>query len=668
MSRLLRRQRIKPALSVLPLVALTTLFLVAAPLAFARTWKSSDGVYSVDAEYVGAKDGKVSLRKPNGDVIEVPLARLSAEDQAYVAKQAVATDESSTPAVATSPSPQKQRFSQLVQLSGRLRTASEVLRAYKLFLQDDRIAEPDRKAAEEQLPVWEERAKKRMERVGSRWLEPAEANDLKRQARQLIEEAMRLLEVGQDEAAIDKCVKASKLDPDAILADFLLGLGYALVACDAEDANRHFAECVRRDPQHVSALNNLALSEVRLRQYTQALAHWQAALKVAPAAPEIIQNLGRLLHLANQRRILLPTEVQRQFSDLYAAAAISADAKEFNSRVGWLYLGHYAPLGEQSVSGKDVKNKLIRIGSGTGFVVHPEYILTNRHVVEDCAGLLVVPPGEGNHELLASVVGVADGEDDDLAVIHCKGLAAPPLPFIRADLAPRGSEIMVLGFPGMLPGKTPSLKATRGVIAGLPDASYNAYTLDAITNPGSSGGPICDVTGSVLGIHCGRTNLQPLSSQPVIDYQLGIPHSRALPLLKKLIPGYKQLPPNANRKDWSDVDGMVSRSTVLIWCQSVESVGGISGKREAPKGARPFEDRWCMTCGRSLYIKCPTCNGTGIAVAAPLTIVKSISGGGTEHRNRYPEKVTCWSCRGTAKVKCPDCVEGLEIRLGATRP
>ena len=185
-----------------------------------------------------------------------------------------------------------------------------------------------------------------MERVGLRWLEPAEADDLKRQARKLTEEAMRLLEVGQDEAAIDKCVKASKLDPDAILADFLLGLGYALVSCDAKGANRHFAECVRRDPRHVSALNNLALSEVRLREYTQALAHWQTVLEVAPAAPEVIQNLGRLLHLANQGRVPLPTGVQRRFSDLFAAAAVSADAKEFNSQVGWLYMGYYAPLGE----------------------------------------------------------------------------------------------------------------------------------------------------------------------------------------------------------------------------------------------------------------------------------------------------------------------------------
>jgi len=658
MSRLLRRQRIKPALLVLPLVAITTLFLVAAPPAFVRTWKSSDGVYSLDAEYVGAKDGKVSLRKPNGDVIEVPLARLSAEDQAYVAKQAVATDESSTPAVATSPSPQKQRFTQLVQLSGRLRTASEVFIAYKMFLQDDRIAEPDRKAAEEQLPVWEERAKKRMERVGLRWLEPAEANDLRRQARQLTEEALRLLEVGQDEAAIDKCVKASKLDPDAILADFLLGLGYALVSCDAKDANRHFAECVRRDPRHVSALNNLALSEVRLREYTQALAHWQAALEVAPAAPEVIQNLGRLLHLAKQGRVRLPTGVQRRFSDLYAAASVSADAKQFNSGFGWLYMGYYAPLGEQSVSGKDAKNKLVKMGSGTGFVVHPEYVLTNRHVVKGCAGLLVVPPGEENHELPASVVGVADGEDDDLAVIHCKGLAVPPLPFIKADLAPRGTEIMVLGFPSMLQGKTPSLKATRGTIAGLPDESYNAYALDATTNPGSSGGPICDATGNVLGIHCGR--VRPETSQPSMTYGYGVPHSRALPLLKKLIPGYEQLPPNANKRQWSDVDGMVSRSTVLIWVQSVEAVGGISRKQKAPDGTRPFEDRWCMTCYGRGTVECPVrgcANGTVGDYRLETTTFP-------EHRSFVVRKVAirvpCKTCRGKGVVPCLDCDHGID--------
>ena len=507
------------------------------------------------------------------------------------------------------------------------------------------------------MPVWEERAKKGMVRVGVRWLEPAEANDLKRQARQLNEEAMRLLEVGQDEAAIDKCVKASKLDPDAILADFLLGLGYALVACDAKGANRHFAECIRRDPRHVSALNNLALSEVRLREYTQALAHWQAALEVAPAAPEVIQNLGRVLDLANQRRVPLPTEVQRGFRDLYAATAVSADAREFNSRVGWLYMGYYAPLGEQSVSGKDAKNKLITIGSGTGFVVHPEYVLTNRHVVEDCQGLLVVPSGEENRELPASLVGVADGEDDDLAVIHCKGLAAPPLRFITADLAPRGTEIMVLGFPGMIEGKTPSLKATRGIIAGLPDESYNAYTFDATTNPGSSGGPICDATGNVLGIHRGR--VRPDTSQPSMSYGRAVPHCRVLPLVKKLIPSYEQLPPNANKKEWSDVDGMVSPSTVLIWVQSAVSTGGISRKQKTSEREQPFEDRWCMTCYGRGTVKCPV-RGCANGTVGDFRLETNTFPNGTRLTRKVPIRVPCSTCRGNGVVPCRDCDHGID--------
>lgn len=661
MSRLLRCQWIKPALSVALLVALTSLFLVAAPQVVTRTWKSSDGAYSIDAEYVGAKDGKVSLRKPNGAVVEVPLARLSAEDQAYVAKQALDPDESSTPAAANSPPTQKQTFSQLLSLSGRISVASDVVRAYRLFLQDEQLAESDRKAALEQLPLWEEREKTQMVRVGSRWLTPAEAKDLKLQVEQLIDEALRLLEVGQAQAAIEKCAQASKLDPDAIKADFLLGLQYALLSCNTKGANKHFAECVRRDARHISALNNLAISEVRLRKYTEALTHWQSALQLAPAAPEVIQNLGRLLHLANQGRVRLPSQVKREFNDLYAAVSVRADARDFDNQVGWLYMGYYAKLDEPSVRGKDDKNKLIIRGSGTGFVVHPEYILTNRHVVKGSAGLLVVPPGEENVVLPATVVGIAEGEDDDLAIIHCKGLSGPPLRFIDADLAPRGTEIMVFGFPGMQTGKTPSLKSTRGSISGLPDASYNAYTSTAITNRGNSGGPICDETGSVLGIHYAATD------SLAKDYALHVPHSRALPLLKQLIPGYEQLPQNANKKQWPDVDGMVSRSTVLIWIQGVESVSDISAKQDTEKGIRPLEDRWCMTCAPIGVIKCPTCQGTGVAVAAPLTIVKSVDSDGTKHWNRFPERVTCWSCNGTAKAQCPDCINGRDIELHGIR-
>ncbi|MBW3596912.1 MAG: trypsin-like peptidase domain-containing protein [Planctomycetes bacterium] len=49
-----------------------------------RIWTSADGRYAVEATYVTSKDDRVTLRKPNGSIIKVPLAKLSEKDQYYV--------------------------------------------------------------------------------------------------------------------------------------------------------------------------------------------------------------------------------------------------------------------------------------------------------------------------------------------------------------------------------------------------------------------------------------------------------------------------------------------------------------------------------------------------------------------------------------------------------
>jgi hypothetical protein len=72
---------------LLLVIGVTTLYATQGsygPAAEARTWTDSTGKFSVDAELVGYKEGKVQLRKPNGNLIAVPLARLSERDQAYL--------------------------------------------------------------------------------------------------------------------------------------------------------------------------------------------------------------------------------------------------------------------------------------------------------------------------------------------------------------------------------------------------------------------------------------------------------------------------------------------------------------------------------------------------------------------------------------------------------
>jgi len=46
-----------------------------------REWSDATGKYHVNAELMGVKDGKVQLKKSDGEVISIPLAKLSAQDQ-----------------------------------------------------------------------------------------------------------------------------------------------------------------------------------------------------------------------------------------------------------------------------------------------------------------------------------------------------------------------------------------------------------------------------------------------------------------------------------------------------------------------------------------------------------------------------------------------------------
>ncbi len=68
-------------------VAMLLACVVCVSPAFARTWTDSSEAFSVEAELVDFKDGKVSLKKTNGKIITVPLEKLSTADQRFVREQ-----------------------------------------------------------------------------------------------------------------------------------------------------------------------------------------------------------------------------------------------------------------------------------------------------------------------------------------------------------------------------------------------------------------------------------------------------------------------------------------------------------------------------------------------------------------------------------------------------
>lgn len=80
------------SLTLRSLVACCALFLsagsssqyAAAAEAGMRTWTDDTGKHTIEAEFVEIKQGRVSLKKPDGLVVSLPLSRLSKEDQAYL--------------------------------------------------------------------------------------------------------------------------------------------------------------------------------------------------------------------------------------------------------------------------------------------------------------------------------------------------------------------------------------------------------------------------------------------------------------------------------------------------------------------------------------------------------------------------------------------------------
>jgi S1-C subfamily serine protease len=137
---------------------------------------------------------------------------------------------------------------------------------------------------------------------------------------------------------------------------------------------------------------------------------------------------------------------------------------------------------------------------GSGFVIAPQRVLTNAHVV---AGTDQTAVEVNNGQLDAHVVYY--NSDIDLAILAVPDLTAPPLRFDHAA-ADQGQDSIVLGYP--LDGDYTASAARIRSRINLPgpniydDRTENrdVYTVYAQVRSGNSGGPLIDTKGGVLGV------------------------------------------------------------------------------------------------------------------------------------------------------------------------
>lgn len=131
---------------------------------------------------------------------------------------------------------------------------------------------------------------------------------------------------------------------------------------------------------------------------------------------------------------------------------------------------------------------------GSGFFVRPDVVATNLHVIKNSVrGYAKIVGQEARYEI-AGVV--AEDQERDLVLLKIATVAAAPLPLGDTANVAVGDDIYVVGSPRGFEGTF-----SQGIVSGIRHVgSTRLFQITAPISKGSSGGPVLDRQGRVIGV------------------------------------------------------------------------------------------------------------------------------------------------------------------------
>lgn len=141
-----------------------------------------------------------------------------------------------------------------------------------------------------------------------------------------------------------------------------------------------------------------------------------------------------------------------------------------------------------------------KVLEGTGFVVSPNRVMSNAHVVAGSESVTVEADGQTYDAFVVSYDPSAD-----ISILDVPNLPAAPLPFVD-ELAPPGTDAIVMGYPGGGDFTPTPARIRETIELNGPDiyrkttVTREVYTIRGTVRQGNSGGPMINRGGKVLGV------------------------------------------------------------------------------------------------------------------------------------------------------------------------
>ncbi len=141
-----------------------------------------------------------------------------------------------------------------------------------------------------------------------------------------------------------------------------------------------------------------------------------------------------------------------------------------------------------------------KVLEGSGFVVAPNRVMSNAHVVAGSETVSVEADGTSYDATVVSF-----DPDADISILDVPGLPSAPLQF-DMDEAEQGTDAVVMGYPGggeftPTPGRIRETIELNGPdIYHTKTVTREVYTIRGTVRQGNSGGPLIDRDGKVLGV------------------------------------------------------------------------------------------------------------------------------------------------------------------------